>query len=171
MDEKESFLRLAKTKGFLSEENLRTCETHWEALKAEGSDRKIWDIALELGLLSAKAHRRIDEHLTFIALRENDKALGAAAAEKGMVKADDVEVGLMLQRKTHKDEGKVRRLEDILIDMGALKVEEVEIFQSVIDPDAKPAITEGEESPPEIEPMAPLEVPGFDDLETHVGEE
>ena len=133
MDQRENFIRLVKAKGFMTEEQLQTCMATWEQRKGEEPDLNPWDVALEQGFLLEKHRDRIDEHLSFIALREEDKRLGGDAVARGLIQASDLEVALIMQRKKHKDEKIIRRLEEILLDMGALQPDQIDVRLKIVD--------------------------------------
>ncbi|MHC5038723.1 MAG: hypothetical protein ACYTHM_15550 [Planctomycetota bacterium] len=122
-------MRLVKEKRILTEDQIRKVVVQWEGSGGAGTGKKIWDVALDLGYLSPNAHAKIDEHLTFITLREEDKRLGAAAVSNGLIQSHDLEVSLIIQRKTHKEKKEVRRLEEILLEMGALTPLQLEAFR------------------------------------------
>jgi len=129
ISEKENFIKLVQARKMLDEEQLRECIAAWEKVSIQGGDRKIWDIACDLGYLTKKQHGRIDGHMAFISLREQDKKLGTAAVNHGLIDLNDCEIGLGIQRKTHKERGEIRRLADILLDMGVLKPEHADAFR------------------------------------------
>jgi len=152
MDEKDDFLRLARSKGILTEDRLRQCAAEWEGLGGAASGKHLWDVALERKFLTPKAHARVAEHMGFIALREEDKVRGDAAVRAGLLKAADLDVALFLQRKSYKDRREIKRLEEYLLGMGALLVDQIQAFRKAEAPPppapGTPAAPAEESSPP-----------------------
>ena len=60
ISEKENFVKLVQARKMLDEEQLQECIAAWEKVSIQGGDRKIWDIACDLGYLTKNQHGRID---------------------------------------------------------------------------------------------------------------
>ncbi len=118
------FGKVALQLGILNRDQIKACLDDQSAGKSSASRKSLGDIAVEKGFIDRDQAGRIAIVQAFLEARDEDRRFGEVASGNALITRDQLNDALSYQKRKFKEDGKVKRIGDILVDLGYMSMDD-----------------------------------------------
>lgn len=120
------FGTIAVEAGYLRPEHVRECVQVQQRYRQEGKDKPLGEILVEQGYLTTPKVRWVLHNQAFVETRARDRKFGALAVRNRFISRQDLNAALNDQKQAYRQEGRILRVGELLIERGLMDRQQVE---------------------------------------------
>lgn len=131
VDRSKLFKKLARDNRFTTDKALKKAQAHVDNQRARGVEMSLGEALLELKLLNRLQYVTIQRAAAYKIQRSHDKVLARILIESDYAPKGEVLEALGWQKEQYSREGSCRPIGDVLIERGALAVEQLKAARKI----------------------------------------